>query len=212
MKAFNTNNITLCPIDRIKPNQRNARVHSDEQISQIARSIEEFGFTLPILTDEDYVILAGNGKKLAAQKLKLTEVPVLVIAGLTEPQKCFYVIADNQIALNATWDQEKLRTAVEELEREFADLTLTGLSTQEIDRVLADLAPEKGWIDEDEVPDFSPSAITRTGDLWILDRHRLLCGDATSQDSYEHLLQGQLADLIFYRLMRPVRGETTIPW
>ena len=125
------------------------------------------------------------------------EVPVLVIAGLTETEKRLSVIADNQIALNATWDLEKLRTAIVELEKELANLELTGLSPQELDRLLADLAPEEGWTDEDEAPGVAPTAITRTGDLWILDRHRLLCGDATSRESYQRLLQDQLADLVF---------------
>ena len=159
----NSNNITISPIERIKPNPGNARTHPDEQVAQIARSIDEFGFTQPILVDENTMVLAGNGKLRAAQKLNLTEVPILVIAGLTEMEKRLYVIADNQIALNSTWDQEKLRTAIQELERELATLELTGLSPQEIDRVLADLAPEQGWTDEDEAPAVLRTAITRPG-------------------------------------------------
>jgi ParB-like chromosome segregation protein Spo0J len=162
MKPWDTNNITLEPIERIRPNPWNAREHSEIQVAEIARSIETFGFTLPILTDEHGMILAGECKLLAAQKLKLTVVPVLVIAGLTETEKLLYLIADNQLALNATWDQEKLRTAIEELERKLADLDLTGLSPQEIDRVLADLAPDQGWTDEDDVPGVSPIAMRTT--------------------------------------------------
>ncbi len=108
-----------------------------------------------------------------------------VIAGLTETEKQLYLIADNQIALNSSWDQEKLRAAIEELEKELADLDLTGFRPQEIDRILADLAPEQGWTDEDDAPGISPIAITRPGDLWILDQHRVLCGDAILSDSYE---------------------------
>ena len=197
MKPLSLNNITIFPIDQIKPNPANAREHSDQQVAQIARSIEEFSFTQPILVDEEAMVLAGHGRLLAAQRLNLTEVPVIVIAGLTETEKRLYLIADNQIGLNSTWDQEKLTAAVTELEKELANLELTGLSPQELDRVLADLAPEEGWTDEDEAPGVSPTAITRTGDLWILDRHRLLCGDATSRESYERLLQDQLADMVF---------------
>ena len=197
MKCFNINNITIVPIERIKPNPANARVHSEEQVAQIARSIEEFGVTQPILVDENGIVLAGHGKLLAFQKLNTTEVPVLVISELTETEKRLYLIADNQIALNSTWDQEKLTAAIEELERELANLELTGLSPQDLDRLLADLSPEQGWTDEDDAPSVSPSAISLPGDLWILGKHRLLCGDATLGDSYQCLLQDEPADLVF---------------
>jgi DNA modification methylase len=191
------NNVNLTLIDQIKPNPRNPREHSTDQIAQIARSIEEFGFTSLILLDETGMILAGEGKWLAAKQRNMTHVPTRVLVGLTETQKHVYMIADNQIALNSTWDQELLNKAIEELEREEADLDLTGLSPQEIDRALADLAPEQGWTEEDEIPSASPTVITRPGDLWILDKHRLLCGDATSMEAVERALDGGLADMVF---------------
>jgi DNA modification methylase len=197
MKPLNTNNIVLRPIDELKPNPENARTHSEDQLTQIARSFDQFGITLPILIDETGMILAGHGKWLAAKKLNLPEVPVLLVAGLTETEKRLYLIADNQIALNSTWDQDKLRAAVEQLEKQLADLDLTGFSPQEIDRIVADLAPEEGWTEEDDAPGVSPIAISRPGALWSLDQHRLFCGDATLPESYERLLQGQLADLVF---------------
>ena len=187
----------VVPIGDIKPNPGNARTHPDWQVAQIARSIETYGLTAPLLVDEHLMLLAGEGRLLAAQKLGLEEVPVRVIEGLTETQKSIYVIADNQIALNATWDEDKLRAAVEELERALADLDLTGLCPQEIDRLIADLAAEQGWTDEDEAPKISPMSITAPGELWILDRHRVLCGDATSREPYESLLGDQLADMVF---------------
>jgi hypothetical protein len=190
----------LRPIDTLKPHPQNARSHSEEQIKEIARSIESNGFTHPILSDEEGTILAGHGKWLAARKLEMPEVPVLIIAGLTDEQKRIYLIADNQIGLNSTWDQDKLRSAMEELERGLADLDLTGFRPQEIDRILADLAPEPGCIDEDDVPEGSPLAITIPGDIWILGRHRILCGDATSPESFERLLQGEPADMAFVDL------------
>src|SRR6202050_3834208 len=197
MRSIIAKNITLRPIDQIKPNPRNAREHPADQIEELERSIERFGFTHSILTDEDGMILAGHGKGLAAKKMGLLEVPVQVIAGLTETEKQLYLIADNQIALNSTWDQEKLRAAIEELEKDLADLDLTGFSPQEIDRILADLAPEKGWTDEDDLPNVLPIATTRPGDLWLMDEHRVLCGDATLPESYKHLLQGKLGDMVF---------------
>jgi ParB-like chromosome segregation protein Spo0J len=194
---MNMNNVSRTPIDQIRPNPRNARGHSGEQIAQLARSIEKFGFTAPILIDETGIILAGEGRWLASKQLNMPEVPVLMVDGLTETEKNLYVIADNQIALNSTWDQELLQKAIEELERDLADLDLTGFGPQEIDRLLADLAPEEGWTDEDEIPSASPIVITCPGDLWILDKHRLLCGDATSMEAVEKVLGGGLADMVF---------------
>jgi DNA modification methylase len=195
MESLNIHD-TIMPIDRIKPNPSNARDHSDGQVAQIASSIQEFGFLVPILVDESLVILAGVGRFLAAHKLGLAEVPVRVIMGLNETQKRLYLIADNQIALNSSWDERKLRAAVEELQRELANLDVTGLRPQEIDRLLADLAPEV-WKDEDAVPDVLPTPITRPGEVWILDRHRVLCGDATIAESYGALLNCEIADMVF---------------
>jgi DNA modification methylase len=191
------NEVNLTPIDQIQLNPSNPREHSAAQITQIARSIEEFGFTTLILVDETGMILAGEAKWLAAKQRNMTHVPTRVLSGLTETQKRLYLIADNQIALNSTWDQDLLKKAIEELEREAADLDLTGLSPQDIDRALADLAPEQGWTEEDEIPSASPTVITRPGDLWILGKHRLLCGDATSREAVDKVLGGELAGMVF---------------
>lgn len=197
MDPLKHNKIIAMPIDRIKPNPRNARAHAQEQVAQIAHSIEACdGFTQPIAIDETGMVLAGHGRLLAAQQLKMSEVPVLVIEGLSETQKRLYLIADNQIAANSHWDEGKLRAAIEELERECANLDLTGLRPQEIDRLLADLQPEK-LQDDDTVPDVSPTAITRSGDVWQLNDHRVSCGDATVHACYEQLLKGDIADMVF---------------
>jgi DNA modification methylase len=185
------------PIDQLKPNPLNPREHSDEQIALLARNIEKFGFQSTIQVDENGMILAGHCRVLALQKLNRTEVPVQVMDGLTETDKCIYWIGDNKIPELATWGQELLNKTIEKLEKEAADLGLTGLSPQEIDRALADLAPEQGWTEEDEIPSASPMVITRPGDLWILDKHRLLCGDATSTEAVEKVLGGALADMVF---------------
>jgi DNA modification methylase len=187
----------MYPIERLKPHPQNAREHSEEQISQLAKSMEEFTFTQPILADENDVILAGHGKLLGARRLGLTEVPVIVLSGLTEIQKRAYLIADNQLGLNSSWDEEKLRLLVEQLERELASLDITGLSPQETDRILADLAPEPNFVDEDAVPETPVSPVTVPGDVWILGKHRLGCGDATSREAYEGVLQGTPADMVF---------------
>src|SRR6202049_3357869 len=187
----------MYPIDRLKPHPQNARQHSEDQVMQLAKSIQEFGFTQPILVDENDMILAGHGKWLAACQLDLTEVPVIVLSGLTEIQKRAYLIADNQLGLNSSWDEEKRRPLVEQLERELASLDITGLSPQETDRILADLAPEPNFVDEDAVPETTVSSVTVQGDVWILGKHRLGCGDATSREAYEWVLQGTPADMVF---------------
>ena len=187
----------MYPIDRLKPHPQNARQHSEDQVIQLAKSIQEFGFTQPILVDENDTILAGHGKWLAACQLGLSDVPVIVLRGLTEIQKRAYLIADNQLGLNSSWDEEKLRPLVEQLERELASLDITGLSPQETDRILADLAPEQNFVDEDAVPETSVLSVTVTGDVWVLGKHRLCCGDATSSDAYEWVLQGTRADMVF---------------
>lgn len=187
----------MYPIDRLKPHPQNPRYHSEEQIAQLAKSMEEFKFTQPILVDENDTILAGRGRLLAARRLGLTEVPVIVLSGLTEIQKKAYLIADNQLGLNSGWDEEKLRPLVEELERELASLDITGLSPQETDRILADLAPEQNFVDEDAVPETPVLAVTVPGDVWVLGKHRVCCGDATSGEAYQRALQGTPADMVF---------------
>lgn len=197
MKPLTARTVELWPIDRLKPHPSNPRAHSEQQIAQLADSINTMGFTFPILADENDYTLAGNCKALAARHLGLEQVPVMVVAGLTEAQKSIYMVADNQIALNATWDEKKLQVLIAGLEEQLENLNLTGLRPQEIDRILADLAAEQQtWIDEDQIPQ-PTSSITVPNDIWNLDRHRLLCGDATHTESYERLLQGTSADMTF---------------
>jgi DNA modification methylase len=192
------NKYYLSPIDDITPNPLNPREHPEEQQAQLAKCMSEVGFTQPVLIDENRVVLAGNGRLLAARKLGLTEVPVIAIEHLTDTQKRLYLIADNQLALNSNWDEQKLQAAVSELERDLADLDLTGLRPQEIDRILADLAPEEGATDEDEIPEVPSLVTTRPGDLWNLaGKHWVLSGDATDATSYERLLKGEPADMVF---------------
>jgi DNA modification methylase len=191
------NEVNLTPIDQIKANPSNPREHSPAHITELSRSIEEFGFTTLILIDEAGMILAGEGKWLAAKQCNMTHVPTRVLSGLTEAKKLLYVIADNQLGLNSIWNEDLLKKAIEKLEREAADLDLTGLSLRDIDRALADLAPEEAFTEEDEVPPASPTVVTQPGDLWILGKHRVLCGDATSLEAVEKVLGGELADMVF---------------
>jgi DNA modification methylase len=186
------------PVDRLLPYVRNARTHSDEQVAQIAASIAEFGWTSPILTSSDGIIIAGHARLLAARKLGMTEVPVIVLDHLTEAQRRALVIADNRLALNAGWDEEMLRVEIEALREDDFNLELLGFADDEIEALLAE--PDEavaGNTDDDAVPEAPETAVTVTGDVWLLGDHRLLCGDATQMEAVEKVLAGGLADMVF---------------
>jgi DNA modification methylase len=188
--------ITQRKVDELIPYVRNSRTHSDEQVAQIAASIKEFGWTNPILVDGEGVIIAGHGRLLAARKLGFTEVPTIELRDLTEAQKKAYVIADNRLALNAGWDNEMLTLELGELAAEGYNLDLLGFDTKELDALLE---PEvvDGMVDEDEVPEVGPEPITKPGDVWMLGKHRLMCGDSTSVDAVDKLMAGGKADMVF---------------
>ena len=163
-------------IKTLIPYARNSRTHSDEQITQIAASIKEWGFTNPILVDADNEIIAGHGRLLAAKKLNLQEVPCILADGWSEAQKKAYVIADNKLALNAGWDTDMLSIEFSELKDLDFDLGLTGFDADELAKLLQE--PEKeGLTDEDEVPEAPEKPVTVEGDIWVLGNHRLMCGD-----------------------------------
>jgi DNA modification methylase len=164
-------------VSSLIPYARNARTHSDEQVGQIAASIREWGWTTPVLIDEDSGIIAGHGRVLAAQKLGIGEVPVLVARGWTEAQKRAYVLADNKLTLNAGWDADLLRVEFGELQALDFDLGLTGFSADEIGIYLADKT--EGLTDPDEVPEVPVEPVTVPGDVWVMGNHRLICGDST---------------------------------
>ena len=184
-------------LDRLVPYARNPRTHAPEQVAQIASSIRAFGFNNPVLVDAQGGVIAGHGRLLAARQLGLMEVPVLVLDHLSEVQKRAYVIADNKLALNAGWDEELLALEMQDLKLSEFDLELTGFDSAEIDRLLAELDPAGSTGQEDLAPDPPAEPVTRSGDLWLLGRHRLLCGDATDQASIERVLDGALADMVF---------------
>jgi DNA modification methylase len=176
--------------------EANSRTHSDEQIEQIIRSINEFGFTNPLLIDEHNTIIAGHGRLEAALKLGLDELPCIVIDGLTEAQRAALVIADNKIALNAGWDNSILVAQFEFLKGFDFDLTLTGFGLDEI----CDFMPEElpgALCGEDDVPNLSNDCVSRTGDIWILGNHRLFSGDATIVTDVDRLMDGCIADMVF---------------
>lgn len=181
-------------IDRLIPYARNSRTHSDAQVAQIAASIREWGWATPVLVDEDGQIIAGHGRILAARKLGMAEVPVVIASGWSDAQKRAYVIADNKLALNAGWDNDLLALEFGELEGLGFDLELTGFSLDEID-ALKPVEAAAGLTDEDEVPESPADPVTRLGDVWVLGKHRLMCGDSTSIDALEALCQKQPVDM-----------------
>src|SRR4029079_7187062 len=181
------------PLDRLIPHARNARTHSDAQVAQIAGSIAEFGFVNPVLVGDDGVIVAGHGRVLAARKLGLTEVPVIVLAHLTPTQRRALMIADNKIAENAGGDDEMLASELSALKEEDVDLALLGFDDADLDRLLVDEAESGEEIDQ--APEVPVEPISRPGDLWVCGEHRVLCGHATVLSDVEKLLNGELADM-----------------
>jgi DNA modification methylase len=181
MKTFTpamAQRIEIWPVERLLPYQRNARTHSEEQVAQIAASIKEFGFNSPILVASDAGVVAGHGRLLAARKLGLGEVPVVVLDHLNETQRRAYIIADNKIALNAGWDDALLADELKDLQTDGLDLALVGFSTDELDALLAvPEEPEEAPEVQEDVPETPVQAVTRQGDVWVIGKHRLICGD-----------------------------------
>jgi DNA modification methylase len=182
-------------VDKLIPYAKNSRTHSPEQVGQIAASIKEFGFRNPILVD-GVGIIAGHGRLMAAQKLGLDKVPTLDCSDMTESQKKAYIIADNKLALNAGWDTAMLSIEMKDLEDEGFDLALLGFDDKELNALLEPEVSE-GLTDEDAVPELPEEPKTKLGDIYILGNHRLMCGDSTSIDAVDKLMDGNKADMVF---------------
>jgi len=196
MQSNTVESVEHWSLQRLIPYAKNARTHDDTQVSQIAGSIAEFGFVNPILVGDDNVIIAGHGRLMAAQQLGLDTVPVIVLHHLTEAQRRALVIADNKIAENAGWNDELLKLELEELGDLGFDLDLIGFSDEELDELLGN-DEQSGETDEDETPEVEDEPVSRHGDVWVLGDHRLLCGDSTSKQDLEKLMNGELADMAF---------------
>ena len=177
------------------PYAANSRTHSDAQVAQIAASIKEFGWTNPILVSGDNSIIAGHGRLLAARKLGMDEVPAIVLDHLSKAQQRALVIADNQLALNAGWDMDMLKAEIEDLNLENFDINLLGFDEKFLDGLL-EPEPTEGLTDEDAVPEVPETPKTVLGDVWVLGNHRLMCGDSTSIDAVDKLLNGAKIDLV----------------
>ena len=185
------------PVSTLVSYSHNARTHSKHQIRQIARSITEFGFTNPILIDQNNTIIAGHGRLLAAQMLGMDQVPTIRLETLTQSQIRAYVLADNQLALNAKWDQSLLAIEFEQLlaVNDEIDITVTGFEIPEIDLILQDAANATDLEDELPIEETGP-AVAQPGDLWQLGKHRVLCGNSLQENSYKTLMKGKRAAII----------------
>jgi len=188
--------IKTVSVEKLIPYVKNSRTHSDGQVAQIAASIKEFGWTNPILVDGESGVIAGHGRLLAARKLGQKEVPVIELAHMTESQKRAYVIADNQLAMNAGWDTTLLSLELADLKEQGFEMDVLGFDPKELDNLLE---PEQvdGLTDEDAVPETPVEPKTKLGDIYQLGNHRLMCGDSTSIDAVEKLMDGQKADMVF---------------
>jgi len=183
-------------VEDLIPYARNSRTHSDEQVAQIAASVREFGWTNPVLIDGENGIIAGHGRVLAARKLGMVDVPCIELAGLTDTQRRAYIIADNKLGLNAGWDDELLAIEFAELADAGFDNLLTGFTQDEIDALTPEQIPE-GLTDEDAVPELQAEPISKLGDVWLLGKHRVMCGDSTSINAVEALMAGNQVDMVF---------------
>ena len=193
-----TTEIENIKLEKLSPYDNNPRTHSAKQIEQIVNSIKQFGFTIPILIDENDMILAGHGRLLAAKEMDLITVPCLRATSMSEAQKRAYIIADNKLTENGGWYNELLIEEfqyLESLDLDF-DLSITGFETAEIDILLSD---EKENKDNDNIPDVDETgqAITSTGDVWLLGKHKVICGDSLKSETYETLLGHEKAGLVF---------------
>jgi ParB-like nuclease family protein len=196
--------IEYWPISRIKRRPNNPRTHSAAQKQQIANSILEFNWTNPILVDGAGGLLAGHGRLDAAEEiLHMTEVPVIVLDHLSPAQQRALVIADNQLAINAGWNEETLRIELQDLQEVEFDLSLVGFDDEELARLLAAEETTSGLTDEDEVPDVPVTPVTRPGEIWLLGppggagTHRVMAGDATDHAQVDRLMNGEQAAMIF---------------
>jgi hypothetical protein len=195
--SFAPERIEQWPLERLRPYARNAKTHGADQVARIAGSMAQFGWTVPVLVADDGELIAGHGRILAAERLGLTEAPVIVLGHLTEAQRRAYRLADNRLA-ESPWDEALLAGELQELAADDFDLSLVGFSDAELDQLLAfDAGDEGDGGGGEDVPEAPEVPVSRPGDLWLLGPHRLLCGDATVITDLDRLMAGSKADVCF---------------
>ena len=190
-----TTEMQLVPVTKLVPYVNNARTHSPEQINKLRSSLREFGFINPVIIDRDFGVIAGHGRILAAKEEGIAEVPCVFADHLTQAQKKAYILADNRMAMDAGWDEELLRVEIEALQAEAFDLSLTGFDEKE----LSDLFKDDADVQEDDFDvdaELEKPTFSKSGDVWTLGRHRLVCGDSTKADTFTVLMNGRKANLV----------------
>ena len=183
-------------VDKLIPYVNNAKVHSEDQVTRIASSIREFGFLSPVLVDKDYNIIAGHGRVMAAKKLDMKEVPCLFVEGLTDAQRKAYILADNKLGEMAEWDTDLVTSELEMLLDENFDIDLLGFTDAELEKLLNQDDTEAEEDDFDVDAELEKPTFTESGDVWILGRHRLICGDSTDESVINTLMDGKKANLV----------------
>lgn len=191
-----TTNMELVEINKLVPYVNNARTHSPEQINKLRSSLREFGFINPVIIDKDYGIIAGHGRVIAAREEGIDKVPCVFVDHLIEAQKKAYILADNRMALDAGWDEELLRVEIEALQAEAFDVSLTGFDEKEITDLFKDTQAEVKDDDYDLTAALEKAAFVKKGDVWVVGRHRLVCGDATNAEDVDKLCEGKRVNLI----------------
>lgn len=192
-----TTQMQLVPLSKLVPYVNNARTHSPEQITKLRSSLREFGFVNPVIIDQDYGIIAGHGRVMAAKEECIEEVPCVFVDYLTEAQKKAYILADNRFAQDAGWDEELLRIEIESLQGADFDVSLTGFDPDELADLFADDSDSDVKDDDfDLSAALEKAAFVKKGDIWTVGRHRLMCGDATSAEDVAALMDGKRANLV----------------
>lgn len=191
-----TTQMKLVPVEKLVPYVNNARTHSPEQINKLRSSLREFGFVNPVIIDSDYGIIAGHGRVKAAKEEGIGEVPCVFADYLTEAQKKAYILADNRMAMDAGWDEELLRIEIEALQGEDYDIGLTGFDEKDIAELFAGEDGDARDDDFDVDEELQKPPVSKSGDVWLLGRHRLICGDSTKEETYELLMDGKKANLV----------------
>lgn len=197
MSSHSAQAIRQRSVEDLLPCASNARTHSSAQVEQLARSITEFGFTNPVLVDTDGTIIAGHGRVLAARQLGLASVPTIDVHWLSEAQRRAYILADNQLALNAGWDEALLSQEMAALKGLGFDLSLVGFSNERLDALVAGVTDSEESKDPEAAPARRQTPHSQLGDLWTLGPHRVLCGDCTRAEDLTRLMNGQLADCVW---------------
>ncbi|WP_294143857.1 site-specific DNA-methyltransferase [uncultured Clostridium sp.] len=194
--ARTTTEMQLISISKLIPYVNNARTHSAEQVNKLRSSLREFGFVNPVIIDSAYNVIAGHGRILASKEEGIEEVPCVLVDYLTEAQKKAYILADNRMAMDAGWDEELLRVEIEALQGEDFDIGLTGFDEKDIAELFAGDNNDTKDDDFDVDEELQKPPVTKSGDVWLLGNHRLICGDSTKEATYTVLMDGKKANLV----------------